>query len=226
MAATEDSQGSQEDIHALHDRLDDLWAQYLRLLDDYSAAQDFIKKHLASGFFSLTQANFKSSGRRFGKDFYNDRAVALMKAKVHESGNVKVSRMEDDVQRTGMDEAADGNGGEKAELESHAGSQHGVMKQLPSPSPTPEPHDGDASADGEDKTSEQKSHLDINDPIRWFGILVPQALRSAQVSFHSAVGEADGVARAVNAARNMRDVEVEIRKLRKMIKKSEKITGA
>jgi len=58
------------------------------------------------------------------------------------------------------------------------------------------------------------------DPLQWFGILVPRELRSAQTSFSAAIG--DTVSTASNAARGMREVEAEIRRVRKAIRKAEK----
>ena len=58
---------------------------YLALLDDYVSAQAMIKKQMASGFMSLAQANFKSPTRRYGQDYYDDRAVASARVKVTET---------------------------------------------------------------------------------------------------------------------------------------------
>lgn len=55
------------------------------------------------------------------------------------------------------------------------------------------------------------------DPIRWFGILVPPALRSTQSNFVSAV---EGpVPNLATIMRDMRNQEIEIGRVRKQIKK-------
>lgn len=55
------------------------------------------------------------------------------------------------------------------------------------------------------------------DPLRWFGILVPPALRTAQATFITAV---EGpVARVATLAMDLRCQEVEIGRVRKQIKK-------
>lgn len=55
------------------------------------------------------------------------------------------------------------------------------------------------------------------DPIRWFGILVPGALRSAQASFVCAV---EGpIPRLSTLAADLRKQEVEIARLRKQIRR-------
>jgi hypothetical protein len=66
-----------------------------------------------------------------------------------------------------------------------------------------------------DKDSEKAAK--IVDPLRWFGILVPPALRSAQSSFIAVV---EGpVPHLVSVARELRSQEIEIGRVRKQIKK-------
>lgn len=227
MAATQDAQTSNGNLSALHDRLDALWAQYLQLLDDYTTAQAAIKKHLASGLFSLTQANFQAKGRRFGSDFYDDRAVALTRVKAGENGRLTMIQVQG--------EATMAEGDEHRGKESHAsnqGKKDAEAEQLPSPSPTPEPEPrAKSETETEDATKEEKTENSVDsvalrDPLRWFGILIPPPLRAAQKSFSSAVQDNDAVIKAVNAARSMRDIEVEIRKLRKMTKKAKREAAA
>lgn len=83
----------------------------------------------------------------------------------------------------------------------------------------PEP-DGNESPDGQDVDSAEKKEKvqKQGDPLRWFGILVPQALRDSQSSFTQAVGGA--LPRLAIIAREMRNLEIEIGRLKKSIKKS------
>lgn len=57
----------------------------------------------------------------------------------------------------------------------------------------------------------------LQDPIKWFGLLVPPALRSSQASFRAAVG--DGIPALVNVDNEMKEVEIEIRRTRKRLGK-------
>lgn len=200
----------------LYDRLDELWARYLTCLDDYNTAQTSIQKHLAAGFFSLTQANFQSPGRRYGRDFYDDRAVAAVRTTVDDGSGLEILKINNERRSGGKDETT------KEEIEE--------AKQLPSPSPTPEPEEkaaSDNTADDDTAAEESGGKRPVFiDPIRWFGILTPSSLRSAQQSFASALSDQDVTAKAINAARTMRDVETEIRKLRKAIRKWEKAANA
>ena len=100
-------------------------------------------------------------------------------------------------------------------------------EQQPTPPVTPsvenvKPRDVDSNtlADDEVPPTSQVQY----DPLRWFGILVPPTLRACQRSFIAAVD--DPVMRAATAGRAMRQVEADIRRLRKDIRKSEKATAA
>lgn len=105
-----------------------------------------------------------------------------------------------------------GSGDETVTTESKDDGQ----KQQPTPPATPAPTDEEPSPASEKEEAKPASQ----DPLRMFGILVPPSLRSAQTSF-SATFDAP-IAEAVNAARALRDVETDIRKLRKAIKKARK----
>ena len=57
----------------------------------------------------------------------------------------------------------------------------------------------------------------LQDPIKWFGLLVPPALRSSQAYFRGAVG--DNIPALVNVDNEMKEVEIEIRRTRKRLGK-------
>ncbi|MCJ1395376.1 hypothetical protein MMC18_008260 [Xylographa bjoerkii] len=57
------------------------------------------------------------------------------------------------------------------------------------------------------------------DPLNWFGILIPPALRTAQASFRSALNEA--VPNLINISVEMRDLEAEVEGLRHRIRSME-----
>ncbi|KAL5113483.1 hypothetical protein ACEQ8H_008647 [Pleosporales sp. CAS-2024a] len=74
----------------------------------------------------------------------------------------------------------------------------------------------EATAAKEDSEGSKKSTKAV-DPLRWFGILVPPALRSAQADFIAAI---EGpVPRLANVAKELRHQEIEIGRVRKQIKK-------
>lgn len=73
-----------------------------------------------------------------------------------------------------------------------------------------------AQADKEDNTTSQETKPPA-DPLRWFGVLVPPALRVTQSSF--AAGVEGPVARLATLTVNLKKQEIEIGRLRKQIKR-------
>ena len=109
-------------------------------------------------------------------------------------------------------------------------TEHGTEKKtshFPTPPATP-PYESKVETEkSETNASDTKAEprpadnvRKTTDPLHWYGILVPPQLRHAQSSFVNAI--AGPVSDAANATQSMRRNEVEIRKLRKEIKKLEK----
>lgn len=80
------------------------------------------------------------------------------------------------------------------------------------------PKEESVESEGSTESTEKSTQTSRNvDPLRWFGILVPSALRAAQSDFTGAV---EGpVARLASVARDLRSQEMEIGRMRKQIKK-------
>ncbi|EME38637.1 hypothetical protein DOTSEDRAFT_75408 [Dothistroma septosporum NZE10] len=222
-------------IGSLHRLIDAQWHIYLNRLDDYTTAQAVVQRNMTAGFLSLAQANFQSSGRRYGQDYYDQRAVAATRVKLqynsdsdHHSGveivkhvfpqskkdAPETSRVDllEMLAKTTLDEPQEG-------ME--------TVRQTTSNDKTHEEKQPseDSQAQVSPDTSEDSSPkppLHPHDPIRWFGILVPPSLRTAQTFFSSAVFARDGMTTAVQAACDMRIIEADIRRLRKELKKIEK----
>ncbi|KAK3111034.1 hypothetical protein LTR53_014086 [Teratosphaeriaceae sp. CCFEE 6253] len=212
--------GDQHEHGALLDRLDELWTRHLEQLDQYQKARNDLGKLIASGHFSLTQANFKSPNRRpYGRDYYDQRTKATRRCVVHNGTSI-----DDPTHFAVLDSRSlpreEGDGGEEKSPE---------PTQQPSPPSTPIPDTAIGETSGTEASSTEQDEkaapaagqtaLSL-DPIKWFGILVPRKLRSARASFAAAV---DGpLVNAVNAARAMREIEAEIRRVRKAVTKSER----
>lgn len=206
----------QDSLEALHQQLDTLWIRYLDMLDQYTQAQQNIKKSLGQGFLSLAQANFTSSGRRYGQDYYDQRAVASSRVHIMENGNelsLKIATIEIEAkpEKVKTSHLPTPEPEDKDE-DQHEDEDESKPKKHKTQLPTPEPEE---SADKEQKRPP-------SDPLRQFGILIPSALRSAQKSFTKAVRDDDSLKQAMNSARRMRELEVEIRKARKVLKKAER----
>lgn len=177
------------------------------------------------GFFSLAQANFKSPNRRrYGQDFFDERMKATKRCQFETNGgDVSFSvqyQAGDEIQSTTNDDM------------SASSLANREPAQQPSPPASPEPDetsmDVKTPSEPVNDSNEKVQHGETQvkspaDPIRWFGILVPRELRSTQTSFSAAIDVT--LAKAVNAAREMREIDTEIRKLRKTLRKIEKKTA-
>ena len=76
------------------------------------------------------------------------------------------------------------------------------------------PGTSEAILDEKDKTSGLP-----RDPLNWFGILVPPALRASQSSFKSAI--IDIIPALASTTKEMKEVEIEVRRARKRLKKAD-----
>lgn len=224
------------------DRLDELWEIYLGFLDKYTRAQHEIQKSMASGFFSLARAQAGAPfGRRYGQDWYDERMKAVQRVRV---SDVEADQ-ESDSLATGMQslkfsivpevstESPKGSVTEDSKFE----AENEILAQEPSPPSTPEPEQTSEDIKPEEPEDDQKPR--ICNPLRWYGILVPPELKRAQASFTATLHSPDTsdhaeespygrspVADSINAAREMRTIEVEIRKTRKAVRKAEKAKAA
>ncbi|KIW67214.1 hypothetical protein PV04_06481 [Phialophora macrospora] len=206
---------------ALSSRLDALLIEYLSLLDAYITLRARLGKDFSSGFFALAQANRHANstlgaGRRYGEEGYDDR--------------MKARRVVGFKRRDRIDRDRSGQ-----EIESKAATQRiqlsdkedqsevNQKQQAPvSPIDCPEQDSGNPGPQqqvAEDGISVGMSlyahHLSIEallpppkDPIRWYGILIPPALRTCQNHFTSAVSSV--IPELLNTILSLRHVEEEI----------------
>lgn len=214
-------------LETMHEHLDSLWISYLTHLDAYTTAQNSLQRHMSAGFISLARANFnaRSGVRKYGQDYYHDRAIATKRVAISSDGEERRPMVNvitnSSIQRNSHEESET-----LVEIEK-SGEKDEDVTQLPSPPGTPEPKPAQSASDGDAAQRQEKPPTKTpleSDPLKWFGILLPGALRSSQASFVAAIDET--VAEAVNSAKGMRSTEVEIRKLRKEIRKAEKDSTA
>lgn len=166
-------------------------------------------------YHSLARANFSAErGIRYGLDFYDERmqATKVLDIEISEDGLPSLALVD---LNTAASEAATTKGtetediAEKLEQTKLEADEQGGANNTP---------DGDH--DFEDKsTSEQPEPPKSKDPLRWFGILSPPALRQAQRSASKLVEIAVKLS-SIDA--EMKGVEIEIRRARKKKTKSEK----
>ncbi|KAG9944956.1 hypothetical protein KCU85_g7602, partial [Aureobasidium melanogenum] len=211
-------------LDELRDQLDSLWEKHLTLLDSYHQAQQQIARHFSSGFFNLAQATFKSTTRvRYGQEYYDDRMQASTRFDAS-IDNHDLPRLALKVNDTTPPTKDSNNKSSDEKVDEKEGDK---PTQQPTPPSTPPTESEEKRPDeqshenkpeqADDKESAQKK---VRDPIHWYGILVPPSLRSSQTSFKSAIH--GPVIEAANSAQALRHVNMEIRKLRKDIKKAEK----
>lgn len=74
-----------------------------------------------------------------------------------------------------------------------------------------------STSSSKDRSEQQK--INKNDPLRWFGVLTPMALRQTQACAIQVVGSI--IPRLVSVDAEMRDVEIEVRRARKRRAKAE-----
>lgn len=102
--------------------------------------------------------------------------------------------------------------GERVEPEEESKSDPGEQD--------PEDANEDEKPTKNEEDANEKPKIDPRDPIRWFGVLVPPPLRSAQSKF---IGIVQGpIPQLVTLTKKLRAMEIEIGRTRKSIKKLEK----
>lgn len=150
---------------------DALLAEYLDALDVYESQQTMLHEALAAGFLSLATANFHARGVRYGSDYYDQRMLATRGMEVREDGEL-VARDLNAEEESGKDEDA-----------KEAGEQEGLRRRA-GKGEKPEKDEPDKEVETDEKKDAKPAPKPTpRDPLRWFGILVPPALRSAQSSF-------------------------------------------
>ena len=141
----------------MSDHLDQLYLTYLDTVDTYQSLRISLATHFSTGFLTLAQANYNSTsgGRRYGADFYDERMTAIRGVEVVDDGVFECKFFEE----------------EGKEEEEQRRETKDTDREAPEPDVLLE------------KPEKQTPTIDPRDPIRWFGILVPPALRQAQSEF-------------------------------------------
>ncbi|KAJ5692195.1 hypothetical protein N7462_001618 [Penicillium macrosclerotiorum] len=196
----------------LRQSLDILLEQYLHLLDRQQKLQSGLAKQLSSGFLSLAHANYTCPpGRRYGVDYYDERMKATRKIAIQsgldnditEHGTESQDTMEGshlhdfeydfhletvtNVTPEDNTEEADDRGKSPPKAASPLASQQGITLAIENKTDSAGSQDAgaDLSTPRESKQAPKKFRSD--DPIHWYGILVPTSLRTAQKSFTEAI---------------------------------------
>ncbi|RYO97251.1 hypothetical protein DL764_007351 [Monosporascus ibericus] len=212
--------------------IDALLERYLHLLHEYTALREQLNALQAGMYRDIARANFAAErGMRYGPDHYDERMRASRRVAI----------------TTATAAAADDDA--NAPTTSFETITWEEEEEPDAPPPTPPPassaglppetiagassSDGGASSasgvkdDGagaaEDAAKshhlEKKKEMRRRDPVRWFGLLTPMALRQAQAQSIRAVEQV--IPRLVSVNAEMARVEIEVRRARKKRAKAE-----
>ncbi|KAL1987734.1 hypothetical protein VTN96DRAFT_2574 [Rasamsonia emersonii] len=228
--------------------LDSLLERYLHLLDRHQTLQAEIGKQLSSGFFSLTHANYCSPpGRRYGEDYYDQRMKAtrrlLLKTpsltpdqetESSQSASTSlvyqvqytpvISRKEESEDEKGQRDKAEqsdtnvsSTGKQQEDKDTTSGPGSPETSNIPTPSTSSEPPETEQET-REESAKPPRKLFRSDDPLSWYGILVPPSLKNAQRSFTEAIE--GNIPKLASVIHEMRQVEEHVHKLRKEIRLS------
>ncbi|KAL4894133.1 hypothetical protein BDV59DRAFT_175906 [Aspergillus ambiguus] len=201
------------DTADLTQSLDDLLERYLHLLDQHQKLRSQMASSLSSGFLSLAHANYTCPpGRRYGEDYYDDRMKATRRMTIQPGcaatrtpetrdadpsvnpntfqytfniESVTTEEPEDDPKSDGPSEKDD-SAEDTSSSKDTTKDRSCVVSESSTPSETNESNEP-ASVSSSTSRPKSKTKPRSSDPLRWYGILVPPSLRSAQRSFTDAV---------------------------------------
>ncbi|KAJ5119684.1 hypothetical protein N7448_010353 [Penicillium atrosanguineum] len=192
--------------------LDALLEQYLHLLDRQQKLQSGLSKHLSSGFLALAHANYTCPpGRRYGRDYYDDRMKTNQKISIqrdqdveeaeakatkdsqHEADTPATSDLEYNFQiepilnREGKEKMDDKDDADKSPIENEPTEALQPEDTAKNGSDAASATEDSRAVTETDKPAEEpkkpRKKFRSDDPIYWYGILVPLSLRNAQKSF-------------------------------------------
>ncbi|KAL4953228.1 hypothetical protein BDW69DRAFT_165802 [Aspergillus filifer] len=219
--------------------LDELLEKYLHLLDRHQTLQNELASKLSKGFLSLAHANYTCPpGRRYGADYYDERMKASRRITLQtpsSSGDADHNIKTEELSQTNKfarpsftigtvaasDDREQTDPGDKFEPSNSKARDSGPKPSNQSEDDTPvvintgnsgSPATSEVDLETDPKPESVKRKPRTPDPIRWYGILVPPSLRSAQKSFIEAVESSlPGLASTVV---EMQTTEKEISRLR------------
>ncbi|KAI0131761.1 hypothetical protein F4776DRAFT_157788 [Hypoxylon sp. NC0597] len=185
-----------------HD-IDELLERYLHLLHEYTRLRDQLNNLQAGMYQNIARANFAAErGMRFGPDYYDERMQAIRRATIATSGDQGVPIFT----VTSGDTNTESTSSSEASRESEKGA---IVEEGAQNVNQGEENEADSAA--------QK--VKRKDPLRWFGLLTPMALRQAQAQSIDAVEHIIPKLISVNA--QMAQIEIEVRRARKKRAKAE-----
>ncbi|ODH28073.1 hypothetical protein ACO22_04011 [Paracoccidioides brasiliensis] len=213
-------------------KLDSVLEHYLFLLDQQQLLHEEIGRQFSAGFFSLARANRSCPpGRRYGEDYYDERMKAMRKLSISPPSTIEFLQNSPDAtsNQTGSNPtfviknvflpSSPAKGVDKGDPESQ-NDEKGSSTSSPSRSSSLDPPG--ISEEPQQPSSNAPPPQSPN-PLNWFGILVPTALRSAQQTFSEVVEGA--IPALANVITEMREVEKKVEALRALLLAREAAEG-
>ncbi|KYK55840.1 hypothetical protein DCS_07804 [Drechmeria coniospora] len=172
--------------------IDELLRRYLKLLDEYTHLRQELQGLQAAVFQQLARANFSAErGLRYGMDQYDARMQAqrVLRIQAGDHGptsfSVELPASQPECEKTpGLEHKS-----EAAEI------------------------DDSRPEESDDDTTPKQPPPGSQDPLRWFGVLVPQPLRAAQSLSIEAVERV--LPRLASIEAELLAVEIEVKRARK-----------
>jgi hypothetical protein len=177
--------------------IDELLERYLGLLDEYAQLRQSLSQLQSGVYQNIARANFSGErGMRYGQDHYDERMQATRLLSIRQN--------QDQSPDFSFFNAPD-------EIEEKGEEQHESVD-------TEGLNQGPKSEAREEKPAEKKRRKNMN-PLHWFGLFAPMALRTAQTESVKAVE--DVIPKLVSINAEMLDLEIEVRRARKRRAKAE-----
>ncbi|OJD27170.1 hypothetical protein ACJ73_01441 [Blastomyces percursus] len=200
--------------------LDRVLGHYLVLLDQQQRLQEEIGREFSSGFFSLARANNSCPpGRRYGEDYYDERMKSIKKLSIipasklgdEDKPTMLISNQRRNTPSFTIENVSLSSFTLKEPKKDTENKNDEACPNSPSPSRSSDPNEPDRCTGSEKSSTNRQSF----NPLNWFGILVPPALRNAQQSFCTALeGPITTLAGVIT---EMHEVEREVEALRGML---------
>ncbi|RYP67296.1 hypothetical protein DL771_007314 [Monosporascus sp. 5C6A] len=201
--------------------IDALLERYLHLLHEYTALREQLNALQAGMYRDIARANFAAErGMRYGSDHYDERMRASCRVAITTATTTSFETItweeEEEPDTTPPTPAPAPSAGLPPGTAAGPSSDGGASE-------AEEEMKGDGVGVAEDAAKahrpEKKKEMRRRDPVRWFGLLTPMALRQAQAQSIRAVEQV--IPRLVSVNAEMARVEIEVRRARKKRAKAE-----
>ncbi|KAL7812470.1 hypothetical protein V8C44DRAFT_329557 [Trichoderma aethiopicum] len=191
------------------EHIDSLLERYLSLLDEYTRLRQDLSKLQSGVYQNIARANFTAErGMRYGRDHYDERMRATRVLRIDDEDGQGVPRF---TIRNLMDRA---QGDERSQSDPEGGDADTTQSSNPEDTPEMDQKPENENQDGTEQEKEKpKMKKTSRDPLRWYGLLAPLPLRTAQTLSVQTVEQV--IPRLVTVNAEMEHVEIEIRRARK-----------